>query len=79
MRRTVENIKRMNKIEFSRTNFEFRDLAYGRDPRPRSGVEHFKTKITKSSDLPKNVGKWNIVELNRNDERLSVIASRNSR
>ena len=68
MRRTVENIKRMNKIEFSRTNFEFRDLAYGRDPRPRSGVDHFKAKITKSSDLPKNAGKWNIVELNRNDE-----------
>ena len=32
MRRTVENIKRMNQIEFGNTNFEFRTLDNARDP-----------------------------------------------
>ena len=55
MRRTVENIKG-EQIEFANTNFEFRDLEFGRDPRPIAGKDAFKSNIKSSDDLPKYKG-----------------------
>ena len=67
MRRTVEHIKLVNKIEFATTAFEFRDVSNGRDPRPTAGVNSFTSGIKSSNELPKNAGKWNHVPLNRMD------------
>ena len=67
MRRTVENIKRVNKVEYQNTDFRFRDLSYGRDPRPVKGLNAFTSGIAKSSELPKGAGEWNTIDLNRSD------------
>jgi ATP-dependent exoDNAse (exonuclease V) beta subunit len=67
MRRTVENIKRMNEIEFHNTTFEFRDLNFGRDPRPIAGRDAFIQSPKSSSDLPVHKGEYNIVPLNKTD------------
>ncbi len=67
MRRTVENIKKVNQIEFANTNFEFRDLEFGRDPRPIAGKDAFKSNIKSSDDLPKYKGEYNTVPLDQTD------------
>lgn len=73
MKRTVDNIKRMNKLEFTNTNFSFRDLKYGRDPRPIKGRDAFASNIRKSSELPKGSTEWNIVQLNKADNGDMII------
>ena len=72
MRRTVEHIKRMNEIEFANTSFEFRDLDFGRDPRPIAGKDAFKTSPKSSSDLPVNKGEYNTVPLDETDLEATI-------
>ena len=76
MRRTVENIKRMNQIEFANTNFEFRTLDNARDPRPIAGVDSFKSDIKSSRELPKNTGKWNQIDFNKTDKGDIIIGDK---
>lgn len=66
MRRTVEYIKKMNKIEFANTEFEFRDTNKARDPRPILGQDSFKSGQG-LKDLPKGSRKWRHLEIYNDD------------
>ncbi len=72
MRRTVEHIKRVNGIEFANTSFEFRDLDFGRDPRPIAGKDVFRKSPKSSSELPLNRGQYNTVPLNETDLEVTI-------
>ena len=71
MRRTVESIKQVNKIEFDNTKFEFRDITKGRDPRPIAGQDSFNHGV-KLFDLPKNPKPWNHVEIYADENGVPV-------
>ena len=78
MRRTVESIKKVNMIEFSTTNFEFRDIEKGRDPRPIGGLDSFNSG-GKLYDLPKNIGPWNHIEIFKDDDGVPISDERKER